>query len=123
MAMPVMPVPVMAMPAVMMVPVMMMMPPAHLGRRLLRVRPHRRGRARIAQRQRLRLLRRSCDRKKCEDRRKAQGIEVFFPSPALSTDNAAMIAAAAYPKFLVQDILPSDFSAEAGLRLGETRIT
>jgi len=51
------------------------------------------------------------------------GVSVFFPSRSLSTDNAAMIAAAAYPKFLVQDILPSDFSAEAGLRLGETRIT
>jgi tRNA N6-adenosine threonylcarbamoyltransferase len=29
----------------------------------------------------------------------AAGIEVFFPSRALSTDNAAMIAAAAYPRF------------------------
>jgi len=29
-----------------------------------------------------------------------QGLPVFFPSRALSTDNAAMIAAAAFPKFL-----------------------
>jgi N6-L-threonylcarbamoyladenine synthase len=47
-----------------------------------------------------------------------QGVPVFFPSHALSTDNAAMIAAAAYPKFLTQDFLPADFSAEPGLKLG-----
>ena len=47
-----------------------------------------------------------------------QGISVFFPSRGLSTDNAAMIAAAAYPKFLAHDFLPMDFSAEAGLKLG-----
>jgi N6-L-threonylcarbamoyladenine synthase len=34
-----------------------------------------------------------------EFRAAAAGIEVFFPSRALSTDNAAMIAAAAYPRF------------------------
>jgi N6-L-threonylcarbamoyladenine synthase len=50
-----------------------------------------------------------------------RGVPVFFPSRSLSTDNAAMIAAAAFPKFLTQDFLPMDFSAEAGLRLGETR--
>jgi N6-L-threonylcarbamoyladenine synthase len=47
-----------------------------------------------------------------------QGISIFFPSRGLSTDNAAMIAAAAYPKFLAHDFLPMDFSAEAGLKLG-----
>jgi N6-L-threonylcarbamoyladenine synthase len=47
-----------------------------------------------------------------------QGIPVFFPSRGLSTDNAAMIAAAAYPKFLARDFLPMDFSAEAGMKLG-----
>jgi N6-L-threonylcarbamoyladenine synthase len=46
-----------------------------------------------------------------------QGLPVFFPSRSLSTDNAAMIAAAAYPKFLRQDFMPMDFSAEAGLVL------
>ncbi|HZV88338.1 MAG TPA: tRNA (adenosine(37)-N6)-threonylcarbamoyltransferase complex transferase subunit TsaD [Candidatus Binatus sp.] len=34
-----------------------------------------------------------------EERGKAKGIDVFFPSRALSTDNAAMIAAAAYERF------------------------
>jgi N6-L-threonylcarbamoyladenine synthase len=34
-----------------------------------------------------------------ESRAAAAGIELFFPSRALSTDNAAMIAAAAYPRF------------------------
>jgi N6-L-threonylcarbamoyladenine synthase len=46
-----------------------------------------------------------------------QGVHVFFPSRRLSTDNAAMIAAAAYPKFLAKDFAPMDFSAEAGLVL------
>ena len=46
-----------------------------------------------------------------------QGLPVYFPSRPLSTDNAAMIAAAAYPKFLVRDFAPMDFSAEAGLLL------
>jgi len=47
----------------------------------------------------------------------AEGIPVYFPSLRLSTDNAAMIAAAAYPKFLSKDFAPADFSAEAGMRL------
>jgi N6-L-threonylcarbamoyladenine synthase len=46
-----------------------------------------------------------------------QGLPVYFPSRPLSTDNAAMIAAAAYPKFLARDFAPMDFSAEAGLVL------
>lgn len=46
-----------------------------------------------------------------------QGLPVFFPSRALSTDNAAMIAAAAYPKFLARDFVAMDFSAEAGMAL------
>ena len=45
------------------------------------------------------------------------GLPVFFPSRPLSTDNAAMIAAAAYPKFLAKDFAPVDFSAEAGMQL------
>lgn len=45
------------------------------------------------------------------------GFAVYFPSRPLSTDNAAMIAAAAYPKFLAQDFAGMDFSAEAGLLL------
>jgi N6-L-threonylcarbamoyladenine synthase len=46
-----------------------------------------------------------------------QGLPVFFPSRPLSTDNAAMIATAAYPKFLQGDFARVDFSAEAGLKL------
>ena len=46
-----------------------------------------------------------------------EGLPVFFPSRPLSTDNAAMIAAAAYPKFLAKDFAAMDFSAEAGMVL------
>jgi N6-L-threonylcarbamoyladenine synthase len=46
-----------------------------------------------------------------------QGIPVFFPSRALSTDNAAMIAAAAFPKFVRAEFAAMNFSAEAGMAL------
>jgi N6-L-threonylcarbamoyladenine synthase len=46
-----------------------------------------------------------------------KGFAVLFPSRPLSTDNAAMIAAAAYPKFLRKDFAPMDFSADAGMIL------
>jgi N6-L-threonylcarbamoyladenine synthase len=46
-----------------------------------------------------------------------EGLPVYFPSRPLSTDNAAMIAAAAYPKFLLKDFAAMDFSAEASLPL------
>jgi N6-L-threonylcarbamoyladenine synthase len=46
-----------------------------------------------------------------------EGLPVFFPSRRLSTDNAAMIAAAAYPKFARRDFVAMDFSAEAGMAL------
>lgn len=42
---------------------------------------------------------------------------VFFPSPGLSTDNAAMIAAAAVPKFIRGEFASLDLRAEAGLAL------
>jgi len=45
------------------------------------------------------------------------GLPVFFPSRPLSTDNAAMIAAAAYPKFLAGEVAPLDFCAEARMAL------
>jgi N6-L-threonylcarbamoyladenine synthase len=45
------------------------------------------------------------------------GILVFFPSRKMSTDNAAMIAAAAYPKFLARQFAEEEFSAEANLQL------
>jgi tRNA N6-adenosine threonylcarbamoyltransferase len=46
-----------------------------------------------------------------------EGLPVYFPSRPLSTDNAAMIAAAAYPKFLAREFAAMDFSAEAGMAL------
>jgi N6-L-threonylcarbamoyladenine synthase len=46
-----------------------------------------------------------------------EGVPVFFPSRQLSTDNAAMIAAAAYPKFLARDFAAAEFSADASLAL------
>jgi N6-L-threonylcarbamoyladenine synthase len=46
-----------------------------------------------------------------------EGLPVYFPSRPLSTDNAAMIAAAAHPKFLARQFAPMDFSAEAGMAL------
>lgn len=52
-----------------------------------------------------------------ERRGAEQGLPVFFPSRPLSTDNAAMIAAAAYPKFLLKEFAAMDFSAEASLPL------
>jgi len=42
---------------------------------------------------------------------------VFFPTPALSTDNAAMIAAAAYPKLQTQNFSGFDLKAQANLTL------
>lgn len=42
---------------------------------------------------------------------------VFFPTPALSTDNAAMIAAAAFPKFHRRQFADFALKAQAGLTL------
>jgi N6-L-threonylcarbamoyladenine synthase len=52
-----------------------------------------------------------------ERRGAEEGLPVYFPSRPLSTDNAAMIAAAAYPKFLAKEFAALDFSAEASLAL------
>jgi N6-L-threonylcarbamoyladenine synthase len=46
-----------------------------------------------------------------------RGMEIYFPSPALSTDNAAMIAAAGYARFLAGDRADSALEAEANLPL------
>jgi N6-L-threonylcarbamoyladenine synthase len=48
-----------------------------------------------------------------------RGLPIAFPSLALSTDNAAMIAAAAWPKFLAQDFATEDLGATPQLRLGQ----
>jgi N6-L-threonylcarbamoyladenine synthase len=47
----------------------------------------------------------------------AMGVNVFFPSRVLSTDNAAMIAAAAYLHLLAGDLAEPDLNAEPNLRL------
>ncbi|HEU5340288.1 tRNA (adenosine(37)-N6)-threonylcarbamoyltransferase complex transferase subunit TsaD [Edaphobacter sp.] len=47
-----------------------------------------------------------------------RGLPIAFPSLALSTDNAAMIAAAAWPKFVAQNFAPEDLGATPQLRLG-----
>jgi N6-L-threonylcarbamoyladenine synthase len=46
-----------------------------------------------------------------------RGVEVYFPSRALSTDNAAMIAAAGYPRFMAGEHEDSTLNAEANLPL------
>jgi N6-L-threonylcarbamoyladenine synthase len=52
-----------------------------------------------------------------EARGKAAGFEVFFPSRALSTDNAAMIAAAAYSRFCTGNLASNSLNAAASLPL------
>jgi N6-L-threonylcarbamoyladenine synthase len=47
-----------------------------------------------------------------------RGLRIAFPALALSTDNAAMIAAAAWPKLLAGDFAPPSLSAHATLPLG-----
>ena len=45
------------------------------------------------------------------------GYPVHFPSPGLSTDNAAMIAAAAFPKLARGEVASLDIAAQANLTL------
>jgi N6-L-threonylcarbamoyladenine synthase len=47
-----------------------------------------------------------------------RGVAVSFPSLELSTDNAAMIAAGAWPKFQAGDFAAHDLSADPSLSLG-----
>ncbi|HEX3352564.1 MAG TPA: tRNA (adenosine(37)-N6)-threonylcarbamoyltransferase complex transferase subunit TsaD [Terriglobales bacterium] len=56
-------------------------------------------------------------RQRFEQAAAMEGLPVYFPSRPLSTDNAAMIAAAAYPKFLAGEFAAGDFSAEASMKL------
>ena len=51
-------------------------------------------------------------------RAQSKGLQVFFPGRGLSTDNAAMIAAAAFPKYRAGDFADIHISAEASLALG-----
>jgi len=50
-----------------------------------------------------------------EERALSAGLKVYFPSPALSTDNAAMIAAAAYPRFANKMFADISLNASASL--------
>lgn len=52
-----------------------------------------------------------------EERAKSRGVEVFFPSRALSTDNAAMIAAAAYSCFRAGIFADTSLNADPSLSL------
>jgi N6-L-threonylcarbamoyladenine synthase len=50
-----------------------------------------------------------------------RGIRVAFPTLALSTDNAAMIAAAAWPRFLAGEFAGAELTADPSLVLGMGR--
>jgi N6-L-threonylcarbamoyladenine synthase len=52
-----------------------------------------------------------------EERARGKGLEVFFPSRALSTDNAAMIAAAAYSRFKAGIFADASLNPDPSLRL------
>ncbi len=47
-----------------------------------------------------------------------RGVRVAFPTPALSTDNAAMIAAAAWPRFVAGEFATAELTADPSLVLG-----
>jgi N6-L-threonylcarbamoyladenine synthase len=56
-------------------------------------------------------------RRSFEREMEQSGVQVFFPSRELSTDNAAMIAAAAYPRLLSGQLAAWDLNAEPVLPL------
>ncbi len=47
-----------------------------------------------------------------------RGLSIAFPTLALSTDNAAMIAAAAWPRFVAGEFAPPELTADPSLALG-----
>ena len=51
-----------------------------------------------------------------------RGLRIAFPTLALSTDNAAMIAAAAWPRFVAQEFAPADLTADPSLALGSLQL-
>ena len=50
-------------------------------------------------------------------------VRVSFPTFALSTDNAAMIAAAAWPRLQAGEFAPADLTADPSLALGQSTAT
>jgi N6-L-threonylcarbamoyladenine synthase len=57
-------------------------------------------------------------RKRFQAEADKRGLAIAFPSLALSTDNAAMIAAAAWPKFILEQFAGDELGATPQLRLG-----
>jgi len=53
---------------------------------------------------------------------RCKGFQVFFPSPSLSTDNAAMIAAAGYYKLLAGERAGIDLAPHASFPLGMKKL-
>jgi N6-L-threonylcarbamoyladenine synthase len=48
-----------------------------------------------------------------------RGLPIAFPALSLATDNAAMVAAAAWPKLIARDFAPPALTARASLPLGQ----
>lgn len=56
-------------------------------------------------------------RQRFQQETSARDLALHFPAPGLSTDNAAMIAAAAWPQFLAHHLAPASLSAQPSLAL------
>ena len=50
------------------------------------------------------------------------GAPVYYPSPILTTDNAAMIAAAGYPKLVRGENHGLDFTASTSIKLENLKL-
>ncbi|MEW6725783.1 tRNA (adenosine(37)-N6)-threonylcarbamoyltransferase complex transferase subunit TsaD [Desulforudis sp. 1088] len=60
-------------------------------------------------------------REALEERAARAGFQVTVPPPVLCTDNAAMVAAVGYYKYLAGEFAPLTLNADAGLGLGSCR--